>query len=151
MEAQPGLVTHWSRTRRASIAILDVVSRKWLATLTSAEESSTQVEACFLAALDAEDLLTLADDRATAALREAIARPCGLLVLHDADRDSDRGHQVTEQITDGPAGTGRGPLPVIVAQPGEDGGEEVKSLIQVDLELGGPGDVPESGTGTERQ
>jgi len=65
--------THWTRARRASIAILDVVSRKWLATLTSAEESSTQVEASFLAALDAEDLLTLADERATAALREAIA------------------------------------------------------------------------------
>jgi putative transposase len=65
--------THWSRAGRASVAILDVVSRKWLATLTSAEESSTQVEACFLAALDAEDLLTLADERATAALREAIA------------------------------------------------------------------------------
>ncbi len=65
--------THWTRARRASIAILDVVSRKWLATLTSAEESSTQVEACFLAALDAEDLLGLADELATAALREAIA------------------------------------------------------------------------------
>jgi hypothetical protein len=64
--------THWSRAGRASIAILDVVSRKWLATLTSAEESSTQVEACFLAALDAEDLLGMADERATAALREAI-------------------------------------------------------------------------------
>jgi transposase InsO family protein len=64
--------THWTRARRASIAILDVVSRKWLATLTSAEESSTQVEACFLAALDAEDLLDAADELATAALREAI-------------------------------------------------------------------------------
>src|SRR3974377_874861 len=61
-----------ARARRASIAILDVVSRKWLATLTSAEESSTQVEACFLAALDAEDLLEAADELATAALREAI-------------------------------------------------------------------------------
>jgi putative transposase len=65
--------THWSRAGRATIAILDVVSRKWLATLTSAEETSTQVEACFLAALDAEDLLALADQRATAALRAAIA------------------------------------------------------------------------------
>jgi len=65
--------THWTRARRASIAILDVVSRKWLATLTSAEETSTQVEACFLAALDAEDLLGLADELATAALRAAIA------------------------------------------------------------------------------
>jgi putative transposase len=65
--------THWTRARRASIAILDVVSRKWLTTLTSAEESSTQVEACFLAALQAEDLLGLADERATEALRAAIA------------------------------------------------------------------------------
>jgi len=65
--------THWTRARRASIAILDVVSRKWLATLTSAEETSTQVEACFLAALDAEDLLDAADQRATEALRSAIA------------------------------------------------------------------------------
>lgn len=47
--------------------------RKWLATLTSAEESSTQVEACFLDALDAENLLGLADELATGALREAIA------------------------------------------------------------------------------
>ncbi len=65
--------THWSRAQRASIAILDVVSRKWLATLTSAEESSVQVEVAFLAALDAEGLLELADQLATAALREAIA------------------------------------------------------------------------------
>ena len=50
-----------------------MVSRKWIAALTSAEETSTQVEACFLAALDAEDLLQAADERATAALREAIA------------------------------------------------------------------------------
>ncbi|MGH3287774.1 MAG: hypothetical protein ACRDPD_24265, partial [Streptosporangiaceae bacterium] len=46
-------------------------SRKWLATLTSAEESSTQVEACFLAALDAGDLLGLADELATAAVADA--------------------------------------------------------------------------------
>jgi putative transposase len=52
---------------------LDAVSGTWLATLTSAEESSTQVEACFLAALDAEDLPGRADELATAAPREAIA------------------------------------------------------------------------------
>ncbi len=50
-----------------------MVSRKWPATLTTAEETSTQVEACFLAALDDQDLLQAADQRATAALREAIA------------------------------------------------------------------------------
>jgi putative transposase len=78
LEWKPGRVwacdfTHWSRARRASIAILDVVSRRWLATLTSAEETSNQVETCFLAALEAEQLLDDADQRATAALREAIA------------------------------------------------------------------------------
>ena len=45
VEAQPraGLRLHpLTQARRASIAILDVVSRKWLATLTSAEETSTR-------------------------------------------------------------------------------------------------------------
>lgn len=50
-----------------------MVSRKWLATLTTAEETSTQVEVAFLAVLDAEDLLGVADEVATAALRETIA------------------------------------------------------------------------------
>ena len=65
--------THFTRARRAAIAILDMVSRKWLTTLVSAEESSVQVEVAFLAALDAEDLLALADARASAALRCALA------------------------------------------------------------------------------
>ncbi len=65
--------TCWTRARPASIAILDVVSRKWLATTASAEEFSTQAGACFLAALDAGNLLELAGELATAALREAIA------------------------------------------------------------------------------
>jgi putative transposase len=67
--------THWPRTGVASIAIIDVVSRKWLATLTSAEETSTQVEVAFTAALDTEGLLELADQRATETLRAALA--CG--------------------------------------------------------------------------
>lgn len=64
--------THFTRARRCVIAILDLVSRKWLATLVSAEESSTQVEACFLDALDAERLLDQIDARQTEALREAL-------------------------------------------------------------------------------
>lgn len=67
--------THFTRAGVASIAILDVVSRKWLGTLTSPEESSTQVEVAFLAALEAEELLELADQRATEALRAALR--CG--------------------------------------------------------------------------
>jgi putative transposase len=65
--------THFPRARRAAVAIMDMVSRKWLATLVSAEESSVQVEVAFLAALEAEDLLALADARASAALRAALA------------------------------------------------------------------------------
>lgn len=50
-----------------------MVSRKWLATLTSPEETFTQVETAFLAALEAEGPPELAGELATAALREAIA------------------------------------------------------------------------------
>jgi putative transposase len=54
-------VTHFGRCRAApnAFAIIDLVSRKWLATLGSAEETSTQVEVVFLAALGAEGLLEL--------------------------------------------------------------------------------------------
>jgi transposase InsO family protein len=65
--------THWTRAGVASIAILDMVSRKWLVTLTSAEETSTQVEVAFTAALEAEQLLEAADARASKALRAALA------------------------------------------------------------------------------
>jgi transposase InsO family protein len=67
--------THFPRARRAVVAVLDMVSRKWLATVCSPEETSTQVEVAFLAALDAERLLELIDARDSAALREALR--CG--------------------------------------------------------------------------
>jgi len=70
--------THFTRARRAAIAILDVVSRQWITTLVCAEESSVQVEVAFTDALAGEDLLAAADARATAALRAALA---------DGDRD----------------------------------------------------------------
>jgi hypothetical protein len=65
--------THFTPACRAAVAILDIVSRKWIGTVLSAEETSTQVEVAFTAALQAEDLLVLADQRATAALRAALA------------------------------------------------------------------------------
>jgi transposase InsO family protein len=64
--------THFTRARRAVIAVLDMVSRKWVATLCSPEETSTQVEACFLAALEAEGLLDVVDQRDTEQLRQAL-------------------------------------------------------------------------------
>ncbi len=65
--------THFTRARRCAVAIMDLVSRKWITTLVSAEETSTQVEVAFLDALRVEDLLDAADTRATAVLRAAIA------------------------------------------------------------------------------
>jgi transposase InsO family protein len=67
--------THFPRARRAVVAVLDMVSRKWLATVCSAEETSTQVEVAFTAALDAEALLADIDAVDSAALRQALA--CG--------------------------------------------------------------------------
>lgn len=64
--------THFTRARRAVIAVLDMVSRKWIATLVSPEETSTQVETCFLTGLEAEGLLELVDQRTTTALRAAL-------------------------------------------------------------------------------
>jgi putative transposase len=54
-------VTHFGRCRAAPnvFAIIDLVSRKWLATLLSAEEASSQVEVVFTDALEAEDLMAL--------------------------------------------------------------------------------------------
>jgi putative transposase len=65
--------THFTRADRAVVAILDIVSRKWLATVVSAEQSSTQTEVAFTEALTAEGLWEAADDRATAVLVAALA------------------------------------------------------------------------------
>jgi putative transposase len=96
--------THFGAARRAALAILDVVSRKWLTTLVCAEESSTQVEVAFTDALAAEDLLDAADTAATAALRAA---------LIDGDRD-----RVTTL-------TGDGQLPLLLAI--SDNGPQMRS------------------------
>ena len=49
-------VTHFSRARRAVFAIVDMVSRFWIATLVSTEETSTQVRVVFDQALVAQGL-----------------------------------------------------------------------------------------------
>jgi hypothetical protein len=64
--------THFTRAGRAAMAILDVVSRKWINTLVCAEESSTQVEVALTDALRREGLLELGDALATEALRAAL-------------------------------------------------------------------------------
>src|SRR5207244_8750813 len=54
-------------------AVLDVVSRRWLSTVVCAEETSSQVEVAFTAALDEQGLLAAADAAGSAALRAALA------------------------------------------------------------------------------
>lgn len=65
--------THFTRAKRCAVAIIDIVSRKWITTLVSAQESSIQVEVAFTEALEVEDLWAAADQRATAALVAALA------------------------------------------------------------------------------
>jgi hypothetical protein len=65
--------THFTRARRAAIAILDMVSRYWITTLVSAEESSTQVENAFTAAMASQGLLDAARAHDDPAVRAALA------------------------------------------------------------------------------
>jgi transposase InsO family protein len=97
--------SHFTRARRAALAIIDVVSRRWIHTLVCAEESSVQVEVAFTAALAAEDLLAAADARATDALREALL-------------DGDRNRVATL--------TGHGQLPLLLAI--SDNGPQMRSV-----------------------
>jgi putative transposase len=85
-------VTHFTRARRATFAIVDVVSRYWIDTLTSTEETSTQVRVIFERALldqGLDELLT--DDRLDLAADDP-ARPILLAV-------SDNGPQMTSDAT----------------------------------------------------
>lgn len=65
--------THFPRAKVAAVAIIDIVSRKWITTVVSAEESSVQVEVAFTLALEVEGLWDAADARATEALVAALA------------------------------------------------------------------------------
>ena len=56
-------ITHFPRAGRVAYAILDVVTRKWLATLVTAEETATQVEVVFTEALDTEGLWPVVEAR----------------------------------------------------------------------------------------
>jgi putative transposase len=55
--------THFGRARRVAIAVLDLVSRYWITTLTSAEETSEQVTAAYSLALEDQGLLGEAERR----------------------------------------------------------------------------------------
>jgi len=70
--------THFTRARRVAVAVLDVVSRRWLATLVSAEESSVQIEVAFTDALHAEGLHERIDAGLLAQLRAGVVQPADL-------------------------------------------------------------------------
>jgi len=55
--------THFTRAGMAVLIIEDLVSRKWITEIVSVEETSTQVELAFTAALEAEGLLGVVDAR----------------------------------------------------------------------------------------
>jgi putative transposase len=70
--------THFTRAHRVAVAVMDVVSRRWLATLVSAEETSSQVEVAFTDALHAEGLHERIDARLLDQLRAGVVQPADL-------------------------------------------------------------------------
>jgi len=102
-ELVPGVIwiydfTHFRASRRCAVAVLDVVSRYWLATVVSAEESSTQVEVAFTRALVADGKEHLLDEPLLTELASGV-------VPDDDDRVpvllavSDNGPQMTSKAT----------------------------------------------------
>jgi putative transposase len=81
--------------RPNAFAIIDLVSRKWLATLLSAEETSTQVEVVFGDALGAEGLMELVAARQDGRVDLAQDDPGRPLLL----AVSDNGPQMTSGST----------------------------------------------------
>jgi putative transposase len=99
----PGVIwiydfTHFRASRWCAVAVLDVVSRYWLSTVVSAEESSTQVEVAFTRALltDGKDHLledpTLLAELAGGAVPDRDELPVLLAI-------SDNGPQMTSTST----------------------------------------------------
>lgn len=84
--------THFPRAKRIALAIIDLVSRKWIATLVTSEESSTQVKVVFDAALEAEGLMAEIERRALSPVEEDAELPILLAV-------SDNGPQMTSGTT----------------------------------------------------
>jgi transposase InsO family protein len=88
--------THFTRAGMAVLIVEDLVSRKWITEIVSSEETSTQVELAFTAALEAEGILEAVDARHDDGLVDLDlddeARPVLLAV-------SDNGPQMTSGST----------------------------------------------------
>lgn len=85
-------VTHFTTARRCVFAIIDLVSRKWIDTLISIEETSTQVQVLFEHALEVEGLIELVTPERLELEPDDPARPILLAV-------SDNGPQMTSTAT----------------------------------------------------
>jgi hypothetical protein len=68
--------THFTRAGVAATVVEDLVSRKWLAEVVSAEETSTQVQVVFTQALEREGLLELVSAHPGRPGRPDRGRPC---------------------------------------------------------------------------
>lgn len=55
--------THWTRAGAATTVISDVITRKWIASITSTDETSTEIQAVFNRALRVEGLFDEIDER----------------------------------------------------------------------------------------
>jgi transposase InsO family protein len=87
--------THFTKAKVAVTAIEDLVSRKWIADVVSAEETSTQVQIVFADALESEGLMALVEAHQDAPLDPTVddeRRPI-LLAM------SDNGPQMTSGST----------------------------------------------------
>jgi putative transposase len=87
--------THFTKAKVAVTVIEDLVSRKWIADIVSAEETSTQVEIVFTDALAVEGLLALVEARADGPVDLTVDDPARPILL----AISDNGPQMTSGST----------------------------------------------------
>jgi putative transposase len=99
--------THFTRAGVAATVIEDLVSRKWLAEIVSAEETSTQVQVVFTDALEREGLLELVTARQDGLADPTVDDPARPILLAMSDirpADDLRVHQgVHGLVRDPPA------------------------------------------------
>jgi transposase InsO family protein len=101
-ELVPGVIyiydfTHFAAANRCAVAVMDVVSRYWLSTVVSAEETSTQVEVAFTRALLADGKDHLLEDSLLDELRSGVVPDDDELPVLLAL--SDNGPQMTSKST----------------------------------------------------
>jgi transposase InsO family protein len=100
VEYRPGSIwiydtTHFTAAGVAATVVEDLVSRKWLAEIVSAEETSTQLQVVFTQALEAEGLLELIGARQDGLIDPTVDDPSRPVLL----ALSDNGPQMTSGST----------------------------------------------------